>query len=666
MEDPHLSRRELLAGAAAATALARSVEVSAQQQEWTNTLDFTALGEGTGWPGWTCAGVANLRREGGHGLLEAGSDVFPCDPRPVAFALDRRFVDGEIHAELVAGGAGAGVVLRRVGPQAYYAAIYDSEQHALVLLRRTPDGIHELASAAVAPPAGPFQLSLRAVGRSPTQLTATLVGALPREASATDATRSLQRAGDPGVLATARTLFPSDGPSAFPALGNLHLLPYGVQEGQVVIDTALGQAVMAQIRERSTASFTRITIEGSRSPGVTVPSVIAATSGRPLAGGAVLRVATDVPARVEIEVSRHPDFRRSRRFLVRCQNRFGGVFVKARGASNSGPLHWRSRVSRGGEQAVGPPRSFKPLPPPESRAPTRVAIGSCASQFGPIFEHLVDARPDLFVWQGDLNYPDTLGPLAQTVSGYAGIWRDFLANPVMARLLKRSMFAVQRDDHDYGLQDANSTNLVARGLKPWRALMERRLSYRFRAGAAEFWVLDQRRFKTDPEADDDDDKTLLGRAQRKWLLRTLKASDAAFKVICSPCTLAPLAANQRDGSWAAGFVAERDLVLRHIRKHVSGRTIFVTGDTHWTMVYDRDDLFEARPCPLGIPTPNDITLTNPQAAEQARAVEGVRYADDEHGHFALLDVSRRPGGSRLKLRLIRDDGSTAFAHSFEE
>ena len=200
---------------------------------------------------------------------------------------------------------------------------------------------------------------------------------------------------------------------------------------------------------------------------------------------------------------------------------------------------------------------------------------------------------------------------------------------------------VQRDDHDYGLQDANSTNLVEWGLGPWEELMEPRTYHRFAAGHAEFWVLDQRLHKSDPGMPDSPAKTLLGEGQRDWLLRTLAASGAAFKVICSPCTLAPLSANQRDGSWAAGFTSERDLLLEHIAERVSGTTLFVTGDTHWTMVYDRDGVFEARPCPLGIPAPNDITLTQPHAAENARATAGVAYAEDEHGHFALLEV----GGS---------------------
>ena len=142
-----------------------------------------------------------------------------------------------------------------------------------------------------------------------------------------------------------------------------------------------------------------------------------------------------------------------------------------------------------------------------------LAVGSCAAQFGPVFDRIAERKPDVFVWQGDLNYPDTMGPLAQTVPAYAGIWREFLANPRLAPILDRTAFAVQRDDHDYGLQDANSTNLVEHGLTPWTNLMERRTRYRFRAGLAEVWVLDQRLHKTDPAQPDGTEKTLLGANQ---------------------------------------------------------------------------------------------------------------------------------------------------------
>src|SRR3954447_21895780 len=116
MEAPRVSRRELVvAGAAAGAALGLSgtAVARARRPAWAGGIDFGPLRDGAGWPGWTCPGVANLRRSGGVGLLEAGSDVFPCDPRPVAFALDRRFRDIEITALVRAAGAGTGLVLRR-------------------------------------------------------------------------------------------------------------------------------------------------------------------------------------------------------------------------------------------------------------------------------------------------------------------------------------------------------------------------------------------------------------------------------------------------------------------------------------------------------------------------------------------------------------------------
>jgi hypothetical protein len=669
MDVRRVSRRELLAaGAAAGVALGlQRAAASRAQGQWSRALDFGSLGAGDGWPDWRCSGVANLRRTGGLGVLEAASDVFPCDPRPVAFAVDWRFLDGEVAAAVSAAGAGTGVVLRRSGPRDYYAALYDDEGAALVLLRRSPGGVAELARVAVARPAGGLRLSLRAAGRNPTALEATLEPGSGQAVSAraSDGAAALQRPGDPGVLATARTFFPSEGPPVVPALGNLHLLPYGVQEGQAVIGTPAGQAVVDTIRERSTAAFEEIAVRAAGRRQATRASVVAATNGAPRSGGAMLRVAADVPARVEIELASRPSFRGSRRLPAGRTDSFEAVIARAARLRPGRRVYWRARMRRRGLESVGPVRSFRVLPRAGSGAPVTIAIGSCASQFGPLFGHIADRRPDVFVWQGDLNYPDTLGPLAQTVPAYAGIWRDFLANPATAPLFEQGLFAGQRDDHDYGIQDANSTNLVPWGLAPWESLVERRPYYRFSAGLLDVWVLDQRLYKSDPRQEDTPAKTLLGMPQRDWLMRTLATSRAPFKVVCSPCTLAPLSANQRDGSWATGFTAERDLLLGHVRERVGGRTLFVTGDTHWTMVYDRDGLFEARPCPLGIPTPNDITLTQPNAAEDARAVPGVAYADDERGHVAFVAVSGSGGSARLDLSLVREDGAVPYETRFE-
>jgi len=593
--------------------------------------------------------------------------VFPNDPRPVAFAVDCHTRDAQIEATVTRVGSARGVVLRRTGPRRYYAAVYDSERGALLLLVRNGIELHELAATSVAAAEAPLTLRLEVVGVHPTALRAELVDAAGKSsaASATDASSKLQRSGDPGVLATAQTLFPNERNPVLPALGNLHLLPWGVQEGQAFMQTTPGQAVVQEIRRRSTAGFAQIVVRSQERPRPTRPSVVAATTGVPLAGGARLHVASDVAARASVELSHSPRFERTWTLPLGSTGRFHAATRAARALEPGRRVYWRARLERRGQRTKGPVRSFRVAPKPGEHRPFRIAVLACGAQFGPIFKELASRRPHVVVWQGDLNYPDTHGPLAQTVSGYAGIWRDFLANPLLAPSLRRAAFATQRDDHDYGVQDANSTNIPSFpwALAPWRALMNRRSFYRFPAGAAEIWVLDQRRFKSDPTLRDTPDKTLLGMRQRRWLLRTLAASPARFKIICSPCTVF-MAANARDGNWAAGFTAERELVLDHIRKEVGGRTVFLTGDTHLTAVYESAHGFEARAAPVGIPKPNDVTLVDPLAAQKLRGQAGVSYADDSN-HFSMLEINGERRSATVELNLIREDGATPYTRRFD-
>ena len=666
-----LSRRELLAAGAAigaAAALGEADRVAAGVgARVVRRIDFQGQADAAGWGSqWRSVGVANLHRARGEGLLEAGSDVFPNDPRPVAFAVDARLRDVEIEATITRPGLAAGAVVRRRGPGAYYCAVYDTERGALRILRRFGVDLDELAAVPTPALQAPLTLTLAAGGAHPTSLRAELVDALGRSftAQAEDSTKRLQRRGDAGVLATADTLFPSERDPVVPALGNLHLLPWGVQEGQAFMNTALGQEVVAEIRRRSTAGFRAIEIRSAKRPRPTKASIVAATTGVPLAGGARLLVATDVEARVELELSYSSRFDRSWTVPVGRTDRFHATARAVRGLKEGRRVFWRARVRRRGVESRGPVRSFTVLAQRPTDQRLRIAVASCAAQFGPTFQQLAQRRPHAFVWLGDLNYPDTHGPLAQTISCYAGIWRDFLANPLLEPVLERTAFAPQRDDHDYGTQDANSTNIERYpwALAPWRALMNRRLHYRFRAGAAELWVLDQRRHKSDPALPDTPEKTLLGTAQRRWLLRTLAASDARFKVICSPTTVF-MAANARDGNWGSGFAAERELILEHVRRRVSGTTIFLTGDTHLTGVHDAPGRFEARAAPLGIPTPNDVTLVDPLAASRLAGQPDIAYADDRN-HFTLLEVHGRGSEATLDLRLVREDGATPYARRF--
>ena len=661
-----LSRREFVAaGAAASAALALERATPARaaaDAEIVAGTDFAELGDRAGWGrGWRSSGVANLRCAAGEGILEAGSDVFPNDPRPVVFAVDRRVRDAEITATITRPGSAPGVVLRRTSAHSYYAAVYDTGRGALRLLRRTGAELVELASAPVPAAEPPLRLMLSASGAHPTELRCELTDSrgVALSSAARDGARGLQRKGDAGVLATAETLFPSDTNPVLPALGNLHLLPWGVQEGQAFMATQLGQAVVEEIRRRSTVAFSEIVVRSAGRPRRSGAAVIAATTGPPVRGGAELHIASDLPARAAIDISYSPRLRNADRLELGRTDGFQAATKVVRGLEPGRRVYWRPRLKRRGRVTFGPVRSFRV--PPERGGAARVAVAACGAQFGPIFDHLAEQRPDVFVWQGDLNYPDTHGPLAQTTSAYAGIWRDFLANPLLEPILRDTAFAPQRDDHDFGVQDANSTMVedFPWGLAPWDSLMSGRAYYRFPAGAAEFWVLDQRTNKSDPEMEDGPDKTLLGARQRRWLFESLARSRARFKLICSPCTIF-LGGNSRDGNWSNDFAAERDLLLDHIDRRVGGTTLFLTGDTHLTGVFDSDGRFEARAAPIGIPKPNDITLTDPFAADDLRGEPGVTYAGDEC-HFTLIDVRK----DELRLQLIREDGDVVYKRSFK-
>ena len=94
---------------------------------------------------------------------------------------------------------------------------------------------------------------------------------------------------------------------------------------------------------------------------------------------------------------------------------------------------------------------------------------------------------------------------------------------------------------------------------------------------------------------------------------------------------------------------------------MSGTTIFLTGDTHLTGVYDSGGDFEARAAPVGIPKPNGITLLDPLAAENLRGRDGVVYAGDEC-HFTLLELSR----ATLNLSLVREGGEVPYRRRFAD
>jgi alkaline phosphatase D len=108
----------------------------------------------------------------------------------------------------------------------------------------------------------------------------------------------------------------------------------------------------------------------------------------------------------------------------------------------------------------------------------------------------------------------------------------------------------------------------------------------------EAFILDTRQYRSDNAEPDGPAKTMLGAAQREWLLRGLAASPATWKLVVTSVPLGMFTGGRYSDSWSSanvfgfprtsptGFVHERDLVLRTIREQGIRNVVFVAGDVH--------------------------------------------------------------------------------------
>ncbi|MBL7009512.1 MAG: alkaline phosphatase D family protein, partial [Planctomycetes bacterium] len=110
---------------------------------------------------------------------------------------------------------------------------------------------------------------------------------------------------------------------------------------------------------------------------------------------------------------------------------------------------------------------------------------------------------------------------------------------------------------------------------------------RFRRGRVEFFMLDGRFHRDPQEQEPDAFKTQFGEAQWRWLEACLGASDADFKVLCSPAqVLADY--HSYEGWWS--YPADRERLLRLVTESRIDGLVLLSGDRHIGEVLVGDQL----------------------------------------------------------------------------
>jgi phosphodiesterase/alkaline phosphatase D-like protein len=204
-----------------------------------------------------------------------------------------------------------------------------------------------------------------------------------------------------------------------------------------------------------------------------------------------------------------------------------------------------------------------------------------------LISHLIAASPDLVVSLGDFPYTDNGPDVAMTVEAYRDRHVELRSLPKVRTLLESAGLRAIYDDHEFR-NDWDAAFVLAEAdryaaaMAVWDEFFPLRdpvadIRYRsWRWGQhVECFLLDCRRFRSASNAPDTGDKTMLGAAQRAWLVDGITRSVAPFKLVF---TSVPLDFGVGSDHWS-GYRRERDALFDAL-VGVPG-ILFVSADQHW-------------------------------------------------------------------------------------
>ena len=220
------------------------------------------------------------------------------------------------------------------------------------------------------------------------------------------------------------------------------------------------------------------------------------------------------------------------------------------------------------------------------------------------FEAVQSLNPDFFIANGDVVYYDKPGKQkelwARDLETMRAKWHRYFAMPRNRALCLSMPVFYLKDDHDYRFNDCDTTDI--KFSEPSHQLgndvfkeqvpvtdptNKKSKTYRtIRTGKLlQVWFLEGRDYRSPNGQEDTPQKTLWGREQKEWLMRTLQESEATFKILISPTPLiGPDDAYKKDNHTnSGGFQSEQQEFFEWLLSHnfLEKNFYIVCGDRHW-------------------------------------------------------------------------------------
>jgi len=322
----------------------------------------------------------------------------------------------------------------------------------------------------------------------------------------------------------------------------------------------------------------------------------------------------------------------------------------------------------------------------------RIAFGSCAKQWQhqPIWDAVITAQPDLFLFLGDAIYADTDGKTAWNVSEgqLRGEWNRMTDKPEFRHARAKIPFMATWDNHDYGTHDGGvefplkeKSQAIFLDFFGEPADSKRRKTagiydakiFGPQGRQVQIILLDTRffkdRYKKDPIPkaerlkagkvggylpDGNPKKTLLGDVQWRWLEQQLKI-PADMRLIASSIQIIP---DKKGMDEWGNFPLERKKLFDLIAGSGTKGIILLSGNVHFAELSKS----YAEDYPLFELTSSGMTHVSETYAKAANAyrIDGPFI---EH-NVGLVEIDWEKAPSPLiTLKVIGEEGRTGFSHS---
>ncbi len=208
----------------------------------------------------------------------------------------------------------------------------------------------------------------------------------------------------------------------------------------------------------------------------------------------------------------------------------------------------------------------------------------------PIYPSMVALDPRFIVMTGDLVYYDSNPPVAVSPALARLHWERMFSLPRLVDAMRSTSTYWLKDDHDTltndswpGMKAGDLTFAEGQRIFHEQAPMTEQSYRTIRWGRdLQIWFTDGRDNRSPNKMEDGPEKTIWGAEQKAWFKRTVKESDATWKVLISPTPLVgPDRGNKNDNHSNEGFMHEGDELRAWLKANVPDNFFVVCGDRHW-------------------------------------------------------------------------------------